>query len=528
MKFITLRLISNKQLALLLLIPVIFYYSMHFLHPRINPNHIATGFIQYDQPSYVANSLEYKKSENWHIAFSMPYLETHQKEPIYFFPQLFLIGNLAKISPFSPTAIFLVFGFVFAYLGILKIIQLIELVAPQANKSHLRLLQILAVWGGGFLFLPGIVYTLISSNGDIAWSIKNCFLFDPGDGFWMLNMGRNFIYPMEALYHYLFVSVIISIYKKNYLKSSLIASILVFCHPFTGTIIAGSLGLFLFIQTLKSFTKQNIIPLSIISSSYLIVIIYNFYWLPKNPAHNQLLKQWQIDWSAKPYQFLLAYLLVLIPAIFAIKKTSLKNNPIITFLLSWLFVNLLLENHQYFINPAHQPLHFSHGYVWLCLFLLAVPVLLRLFQNTRISLKIALISLLLLDNASWFTLYGAKQLINGDVFITKQEQQVLTFISNQHNKNSIISPYDKLGYFNIVYNNNPSYTSHRFNTPDFHPKQNLLENIGQTGVMDSSKSFPKPAYWIYKNTDSICASNKSVFRQFKVYSNDTFSVFLVK
>ncbi len=501
---------------------------MHFLHPTISPNHLSTGFIQYDQPSYIANSLEYKKSEHWHIAFSMPYLETHQKEPIYFFPQLFLIGNLAKICPISPTAIFLVFGFIFAYLGIFKIIELIEIAAPNAKKSHRVLLQILAVWGGGFLFVPGFVYAIFSSNGDIVWSIKNCFQLDPGDGFWMLNMGRNFIYPMEALYHYLFVSVIISIYKNNYVQSAIFASILVLCHPFTGTIIAGSLGLFLLIQTIQSPTKKNIIPLLVISLSYLTILVYNFYWLPLNPAHKQLLSQWQIDWSAKPFQFLLAYLLVLFPAFIAFKKTSLKNNPVLAFLLSWLFVNILLENHQYFIQPAHQPLHFSHGYVWFCLFLIALPILLRFFQNASTPLKFAVIFLFLLDNATWFSLYSAKQLINGDVFITKQEKQVLNFISKQHNKNSIISPYDKLGYFNLVYNNNPSYISHRFNTPNFHPKLKRITQIGQTGVIDSPTTFPKPAYWIYKNTDSVCTSNKSNFSHFKVYSNDTFTVFLIK
>ena len=112
--------LNNKTLSLIFLLPVLLFYIAHFFHPKINPNHVATGFVQYDQPYYVINSLEYKKdSSSFPLTFALPYESQLPKDKIYFFPQIFAIGYLLKITSINPTFLFLSFGFVFGiYFGV--------------------------------------------------------------------------------------------------------------------------------------------------------------------------------------------------------------------------------------------------------------------------------------------------------------------------------------------------------------------------------------------------------------------------
>jgi hypothetical protein len=77
-------------------------------------------------------------------------------------------------------------------------------------------------------------------------------------------------------------------------------------------------------------------------------------------------------------------------------------------LLGWFVGAFLLANHDLFVRPR-QPIHFTHGYLWVPLFLIGAPVMIKIAELLlaapwRIGLptSIALSGLMFLDNAGWF------------------------------------------------------------------------------------------------------------------------------
>ena len=507
--------LNNKTLSLIFLLPVLLFYIAHFFHPKINPNHVATGFVQYDQPYYVINSLEYKKdSSSFPLTFALPYESQLPKDKIYFFPQIFAIGYLLKITSINPTFLFLLFGFVFGYLAILQVLKIIDYLTTEFKINKPILVKFLAIWGGGLLFLAGFFYSLFQHHFQLGMALKNSFIFDPGDGWWMLNVGRNFIYPMEAFYHFLVFSTVLFILKKQHIKAALLAGFTMLCHPFTGVIIAAATGSFFLLQYLKNKNKNTLISLCIVGVSGCWLIAYNFLILPQNASHKALMNQWTINWSAPITTFLLAYTFVIVSALLSLKnKWFTLKNEFGWFLLCWLITNVSLENHQYFIKP-HQPLHFSHGYVWFCLFLMGLPALIHLTNNLKNMYLYAISMVFVADNVTWFSLKSMGQLFHGGIYLTQDEYQTLQFLKQPNNANFVVSENEKIAYFNLYYSNNSSYTSHVFNTPNIADKQKIISQISQ-GDTTQLKKFPLHTWGVFDPNSKICsilAKEKLIFR----------------
>ncbi len=66
-------------------------------------------------------------------------------------------------------------------------------------------------WGGGVLSLLGLAIGHFTGTP----FAKAALLFDPADGWWTLNFGRNLVLPTEAYYHGVFLLAILMLSRKR-------------------------------------------------------------------------------------------------------------------------------------------------------------------------------------------------------------------------------------------------------------------------------------------------------------------------
>ena len=122
-------------------------------------NH-ATGFIQYDQPYYMANAREYFDDGNISLTYKNPSDFRADAPKLYFQPQSFVMGLILKYTNIDPMYLFVVFGLLFGVLTVRVAYSLLNEFLPMQNwTSHL--VFVLFVWGGGLFTLAGFASSLL-------------------------------------------------------------------------------------------------------------------------------------------------------------------------------------------------------------------------------------------------------------------------------------------------------------------------------------------------------------------------------
>jgi hypothetical protein len=168
----------------------------------------------------------------------------------------------------------------------------------------------------------------------------------------------------------------------------------------------------------------------------------------------------------------------------------------------WLLASLALENHELFVRDAVQPIHFTRGYSWVALFLLALPPIAELFRRVRETRKpvlkwlvpAAVLVVFLADNAVWLTATATQSLgldlgrglppdsIRAGYGLSRDQRQVLTFMNDPHVRGSVVLGEDMdLGYLVTVYSPLRSWRSHYANTPWNRKRLDELQAFFSTG-----------------------------------------------
>lgn len=479
-------------LSIFLSLPVFLFYASHFANLFAEESIVPTGFIQSDQVSYMANAKEYGERGGWAIQYPLPFSMNYDNEAIYFQPQLFVLGQIMRIIPVDPGILFMLFGFLFTVLCIrICIVIFIETIKVD-NQISQFIGIILFIWGGGLLCIGGGLWEVFIGNSFQSGPMA-IFSLDPGRGWWFLNLGRNFVYPMEAYYHFLFFAVVYCVYKKRYNFFLFLLAILSLSHPFTGT--AALLISFVWICLEQYYVRRISIPkyvLPILSVLFVFHFGYYLFYLGSNADHALLMKRWALDWSMTAESFLLAYALVGLMVLLRVsspkKLLVVFSNPFNRFLIVWAFINFLLENHEFAI-PAHQPLHFTRGYTWSALFLLGYPVVQEWVSKIycRFSIRFAkvvcsfLFILFLSDNLIWFALCGGQQSTElGGIKVNPNQEEILLFLSSlDANKRVLISRDYYISYLSTVYTEFRPIYAHAFNTPDYKKKMKIQDDFVQ-------------------------------------------------
>ncbi len=488
--------IRSWLFAAVLYLPVVCFYAAHYAVGTTDPAQHPTGFVQYDQPYYLANARQYVDGATDGLRYASPFSCLEAPEPIYFQPQVAVLALLWKWTGCDPGLLFVLFGAVFGMLCIHCCLRVLSLVLPQPAAGH-GSLALLFLWGGGILFLVGTAYGLFNGN---TWSeaLANGFRFDPAGGWWFLNLGRNLVYPLEAYYHFLYFALLLALMEGKHVRAIAWLALLVASHPFTGT--AAALVVVAWCCTERWLLRNAVVPAwvpFVVLGVLLTALYYYGIALPRNAEHASLMAQWTIAWKEDLITILCAYGPVAALVVWRMRSLARARTvlaaPRNRLLLALALITFALENHDLLMEPV-QPLHFSRGYTWSALFLLGVPVLsagrdrLRTLGKPQRSAVIAAVTVLLLvDNGAWMgvrtraNLRGAGE----NITLSDEQRELYAWLNTHVPANTLLVANDPLvAYLALVYTPHRAYYSHHFNTPQREQRRAALEAYFNGTVTD--------------------------------------------
>jgi hypothetical protein len=484
---------------------------------------VPTAFVQYDLPYYVANG---RQSFAWgfHFTYGNPYA-SYGTPSIYFQPDLFLLGLLQRVG-LSPDLALIAFHLAAVAFAAIVAAKLYEEWVGW-NTPAQKLGFVCFFWGGGVLSLAGVIFGLVNH----VKMPRSFLLFDAGDGWWMLNFGRNLVYPTEAYYHALFLLAILFLVRKKFTAAMAAAAVLSASHPFTGL----SIGLILILYAglelkLKSgaASKWLLVGSSAITALHLA---YYVVFLNRFADHRALEAQWRLDW---PYDFWTYAPALYLVALFAfVPLTRWKNlapalgQPRTRLCLVWFAVICGLTHHDLLIQ-SRQPIHFAHGNDWMALFLLGAPAivaaldkLLAIRPRPAMALAVcAFLALFLSDNLLWFASFS-DPLTQWQAFaLTHDEKNVLDWLSRRPDVPAYVASTDqRINYLTSTYTNLRAWRGHNLNTPEVALRQSEL-----IAAFSAGKPIPteNPVYYIPERSQNWTPPPGASL----MYSNNSYNVWL--
>ena len=464
---------------------IVFFLGYLFYHgDEVQP----TGFIQYDNVSYMAYAKEYTEADSFSLRYSNPFNDKFYK-PIYFQPQTLFFAALIKTG-IPPGWILIPFTLFFSLICFRLIIAIYDLIVP--DKSFRTLHIWFFAWGGGLLTIAGaFAHFILNKNDNFLDSI---FILDPERGWWGLNLGRSLFFTCEAYYHAVFLGCIYFLLKRKWLPGLLLVFLLSVSHPFTGIELISIIGLWCIVEFI--INKKNI-PLWFMSGILLILIFhvwYYLFYLNQFADHKSVSEQYALGWRLRFFRIIPAYFITGLLAIFSIYNESVKNffvqrsNRLFA---CWFLAAFMLANHEIFIK-AMQPIHFTRGYIWTSLFLLGLPALLQwnkfLQKKYGYAAIVFFATIFFLDNFLWvFNIVYTKAETPFPTYISKEQKQVLKWLDEESsNKTLIISSDPTISYLSTVYTKAYPWYSHPYTTPFAEKKKSIQNKFLSTGVLDSS------------------------------------------
>lgn len=445
-------------------LPFLSIYLVHYASPLGIP----TGFIHGDMPYYSANGREIFERGNG-LAHPNPYDPDPQAPVIYFHWFTWILGFGIKKLGLEPGSIFVGMGVLGSYLCSFLTFRLVETRLPEC-RYHV-LLFLFTMWGGGLLCLGRVVQNLL--HGEPAGALL--FVHDPFGGWWFQNWGRNLVFPTEAVYHALAAAVWLAVLGRRWIAALATAALLAATHPFSGLQIL--LILFVWLSILLALQQTwRLLGLWLAVATLLAVFLgYYLMFLESFEQHRALRETWSLAWTIELPALLLAYSPLGLIAIHRLYVERSRLDWCDYFLVICFAVSFLLAKHEWFIAPR-QPLHFTRGYLWLPLCLLALPTLQRILIDARSRLTPGAFGLVVLllgtvavsDNAAFIVHQCENQWQNPEeagYFLTPAEREMFAWMDHQGLEGVLLSPDAKLSYLSATYTSVRPYFGHWSETP---------------------------------------------------------------
>jgi len=480
--------------SLVLFSPILVPYAAHFAYQL--PGRQPTGFIDYDPPYYMANAREHFDAGHFRLFYSNPYDPYEASPKVYFQPMTLALGTIMHLTGIAPNHLFLIFGvlagWVCARVGVALYAEIVGL-----NGWARQVGLVVFFWGAGLMVFAGLVYSMAKTG-----VIEHLFILDPFKGWWLLNFGRNMVYPTESLYHALFFGCIVSVLRRSYWLATFLALILSWSHPFTGVelllILASWSAFELFFMQSEEVPRSFFLVLLALTGMH---FGYYLVFLGRFPEHRELVKQWTLPYLLQARTFLPAYALVGALAFWPIRRVKLARVFLADarnrFFLVWFLVAFTLANHEFAIDPV-QPLHFARGYIWTSLFFMGSSTLIGVFTGLRRrggpvigSLAVAMVvALFLVDNTLWlgsFAWDAAMRQPGKYWSVTADQLTLYRFMSQPENSGALVitsDPHD-VGFLTAVYTPLRPWFGHVANTPDIDARrQEVGEFLEKGRVID--------------------------------------------
>ena len=505
---------SNWLFALALTCPMLAFFCGYYFN--YEPSLIPTGFIQYDNVSYLAYAKQYMDSNDFHILYSNPFNESGSYPRIYFQPHIFILFIFLKLG-FPIHLILPLFTIVCSFFCFRLIISIYDHLVPQGKNRALSIW--LFAWGGGLLVLAGMVVDFRNPvNLDY---LDRIFILDPAWGWWGLNLGRSLFFSCEAFYHLLFLSGVVFILKKKWAHLLLLTFILSLTHPFTG--IEFLCIVFTWSLLEKVLVRNKDISWWLIIGLGVILVFHIYYYLSylnQFADHQSVKDQYSLNWRLRFFHMIPAYCIVgTLAFVSLLKSRTFKNYLSLSttrLFLCWFIVAFLLVNHELFIQPPMQPLHFTRGYIWTSLFLLGLPALQFIYNiaEKRKKYKLLLIVFIicmLSDNFLWITNYiRNRNLFPSITHISQEQNEVLEWLKKNTTEKSLIIGSDDIPYLTTVHSRAYPWISHPFTTPFYKKKSMAYDAFIQSNKMDSAW-IAREVFFIFRKQDSMEAKRALEF-----------------
>jgi hypothetical protein len=482
----------------LAILPFLSIYLVHFASPLGLP----TGFIHGDMPYYCANAREIFARGNG-LAHPNAYDPDPQAPVIYFHWLIWVLGFGIKKLDLDPGLLFVGIGAVGSFLCSYLTFGLVETRLPD---SRYRIpLFLLTMWGGGLLCVGRAAENVLNgrSVGD------SLFAYDPFDGWWFQNWGRNLVFPTEAVYHALAAAVWLAVLGRHWKLALGTAALLAATHPFSGLQVL--LILFAWLSILMCLDRTwHVVWLWLVVVLLLVLFLgYYLVFLESFPQHRALRETWSLAWTLDSSSLLLAYGpvgLIAAQRLWA-QRTRLDRGDL--FLATCFAVSFLLAKHEWFVTPR-QPLHFTRGYLWLPLALLALPTQ-QLLTDVRTGFRPAAFAFLMVplgtlavfDNAAFITRECRNQWTDPDkagYFLTPAERDMFAWIDHQGFDGALLCPDVKLSYLSAAYTGVHPYLGHWSETPELEKRAEQVRTWLAHG---------EPGYWLAR-IDYILIPKKDV------------------
>ena len=472
----------SPRWAPLLALPALIPLANACLFPWLKGT-VPTGFIQYDMPYYMASAREYF-DQGFQLTYGNPYAQ-YGTPAVYSQPHIFLLGILQHIG-MSPGVAFNLFGVVSLFFAAWVAVQFYQQVVGLETTAK-KLGLVCFFWGGGLVTAAGLSYSLI--KGHLSWS--NILKLDPSQGWWMLNFGRNLVYPTEAYYHGVFLLSLLLLTRRRFIGSLTLAALLSWSHPFGGLSLALILIAYAALELLLRSGAAS--PLTLVVALLIAICHIGYYliFLNRFSDHRALQSQWTLSWLYPPRTYLPVLSIVGLLALTRLTRGpglrhALKDSRTRLFLV-WFAVIFALSQHNLIVKPR-QPIHFAHGYDWIALFFIGAPVLTGLLDRClnlprpwlRVSAVGVVLAVMLVDNVVWFTGFLVPAGNNGRIELTVDQKSVLDWLSEHTSPPDMVVCDDQtVSYLVSTYTRVRSWRGHFFNTPESLQRGSEVDNAFQ-------------------------------------------------
>lgn len=516
--------------AFLLATPVFYLYFLHYFNH--DNHHLPQGFIQWEHIVYMMSAKEYVTGDA-HFFYQWPIFNTLNAGHVFFQPQIFVLGYLWKWLQVDPGKLMMLFDFIFAILTLRMVVEIIYSLIPQ--YKYKKIITILFCWGGGLLSAAGIVLHFIFFKGSFNNISDHIFFLDPADGSWCLNFGRSLIYPLEAYYHFLFVSCIWFALKRKFGAVFLLILLLTVSHPYTAIEIICILLAWITTEVYylknQAFTRKHFFYML---AAFFLYFIFYVGILNRMEIYRQINKLNSLDWGYKIWHFLPAYALVWCCSFLCIRNVPLlkkhfsySNNRLFFW---WGTVAFLLSVHGFAIKPE-QPIHFTRGYIYAGFFMFSIPALQLLIDKYAVQKNkgyfiLSIITILFLfDNITWFGIAAGKP-NNTGVYFTQAENELIDFFK-QNKEKGIVAGNETNYPLNAgiqLYADEKAWIPHPYLTFNIEDKKNAVNNFIANNKPDISWLNHNVYLYFDKNDSTL---QRPLFLQKPVFENRQFSVYKI-
>lgn len=521
------RAVRDWLFSVALCLPVFAFFGAHYGAELVDPDRIGTGFIQYDQPCYMASAREFIDGNHAGFLYALPRERDLVVEPTLVQLHLWWLSWIWRATGLDPGWLFNLFGFVFSVLLTRVLLAVLDQCVPLVGGTR-RWAHLLFVWGGGLLCFAGMLQGFVNGLRGGAL-LHGMFDLDPAGGWWFLNLGRTMLYPNEAYYHFMVFLALLLLMRERFLPAVIITLVLVWSHPFAGIGLLSITSVWAVLE--RWYVRNKNIPpwyLAALGCTWVTNAWYMFVWLPRH-ANATMVDSMRFAWTLSADAFVPAYILVGLMALFHLRSPArtwmvLSTAPGRLFFVMAV-VNFMLENHEFAFTP-HQPIHFARGYVWAALFLVGAPWLFqeawpwlrKRYTRAGVLVAVALSFVVLSDNLFFFAsqIRGQLRATAASYWVTRDGQATLTALEGAVRGNELLVSQDfELAHLAQVYTPCRTYAAHFYDPAERDPilaQQRaffehkevtdtlLLGPLLVVNVKDSGLFIPRrPAQTVYEN-----------------------------